>query len=214
MDMFSYNDFDHLYNLWKNEQRTNIRLNAIILSTEMPGLDEKITGFISDYIRVFDDMSGPNVAVYVSSNNTKDNYPYPGESNERFRDVYREISYSLGRLLQVTPEQFPCIVFFDNLIRAKDIVVIELIPILGQEPEPGEISRFFVSLFTLTQLIAALPDEKRLKALRKAVILKWGKKKDLDKYVQKAQALLPFADIAIKTADVISKYVFGGRPDS
>ena len=101
-----YSSFERLYYLWKNEQRPETRLTAIILSTEMPGLDKKFTHFVTEAGSILDNLSGPEVAIYVSSNNKYDE-TNPTEQNEFIRNKYKEISYSIGRLLKVSPEQFP-----------------------------------------------------------------------------------------------------------
>jgi hypothetical protein len=201
-----YYSFQRLYFLWKSEQRHGTRLTAIILSTEMPGLDKKITQFIGSSTSQLDDLSGPEVAVYVSSSDERDGTD-PKEKDEYMRNKYREIAYSIGRLLKVPPEKFPCIVFFDNLIRPKEIVVIELLPILGSNAKTHEIGRFFLSLFTITQNIVSLPEDERLESLRKAIIKKWGKKKDLENSIQTIKSSLSFVEIAAKTVETITNIV-------
>ena len=188
MDLFS--TFDELYGYWKRLDDVRTPLTAIILSTEITGLDRKITHFVIDNREELDNMSGEACAVFMAT---------PQKNIQKYlvsKDLvrgYREISYAIGRLLGVLPEQFPSIVFFDNLIRPKQTVILSLASLLGPEPADGEIAAFFRSLFTITHQVSGASPEQPLKELQQAISKKWQNKQgsgiDFAKIVSTAVSL-------------------------
>ena len=183
----TFSTFEELYKYWKEAERVQTTFTAIVLSTEIAGLDKKITNFIIDHKNELTDMSGKSCAVFMET---------PIKNFTKITTLpYKEISYSVANLLKVTPDKFPSIVFFDNLIRPKKMVLVTLAEILNSESSDDELASFFRALFTITQECAA-SKENRLNELEKAIQKKWktGKQSNVD-FTKIAETTLSITEI-------------------
>jgi hypothetical protein len=183
-----YDSFDELYKYWLRAEKAKTPFRAVLLSTRSPGLDRHITGFVFANLEELNDMTGSSCWMFTAA---------PRNSDFARAGVYREISYSVGRLLGIEPGQFPCIVFFDNLIRPKQTVVVSLAAVLSSEPDDAEILGFFRKLSDLLHKTAALPAEKRLPAFHKVVASTWRQTKGSPiGFVDAMQITLSVSEIA------------------
>ena len=192
--------FDDLCRYWKRAEQTRTPFRAVLLSTEIVGLDKKVTNFVLGNVEELNDMSGDSCTMFVSTPRKASSLFLP--PNLKIR--YEEISYSIGRLLGIPPDHFPAMVFFDTLPQPRQMVVISLGSILGQEPADEDIVTFFRSLFTITDNLRYLPEEKRLPALRKAVVNKWsGKGRRNANFVKVIETTLSLSEIAKNVVEII-----------
>ena len=183
-----YDSFDELYKYWLRAEKAKAPFRAVLLSTRSPGLDGRITGFVFANLEELNDMTGNSCWMFTAA---------PRNSDFARAGVYKEISYSVGRLLGIEPQQFPCIVFFDNLIRPKQTVVVSLAAVLSVEPDDAEILGFFRTLSSLLHKTATVPAEKRLPAFYKAVTSKWKQTKSSPiGFVEIVEITLSISEIA------------------
>lgn len=191
--------FEELYYYWKKAERVQTPFRAILLSTEIAGLDKKVTDFVLNNVGELKDMSGKSCAMFMVTPRKFIDLP------QKLEAQYKEISYSIGRLLQVPPAHFPAIVFFDVLTHPKQMVLVSLAPILGQEPTDEELVHFFRTLFTITDELADIPDEKRLAALQDTIIKKWGKNKKQNKnFARIIETTVSLSEIAKNITPIIA----------
>jgi hypothetical protein len=183
-----YKSFDDLYQYWLRAEKAKTPFRAVLLSTQSPGLDGRITSFVFEHLEELNDMTGSTCWIFT---------PAPRNSDLAREGVYREISYSVGRLLGINPDQFPCIVFFDNLIRPKQTVVVLLSSVLSSDADDVEILGFFRTLSSLLHKTATVSSEKRLPAFQKAVASKWKRTKNPSiNFVEAVELTLSISEIA------------------
>jgi hypothetical protein len=183
-----YESFDDLYQYWLRAEKSKTPFRAVLLSTQSPGLDGRITSFVFANLEELNDMTGSTCWIFT---------PAPRNSDLAREGIYKEISYSVGRLLGIEPEQFPCIVFFDNLIRPRQTVVVSLPSVLSSEADDVEILGFFRALSSLLYKTATVPGEKRLPAFHKAVASKWKRTKNSPiNFVEAVEITLSISEIA------------------
>ena len=53
-----YTTFDELFGHWKEIEQTAVPFRAVLLSTEVAGLDKKVTDFVFKNLDELNDMSG------------------------------------------------------------------------------------------------------------------------------------------------------------
>jgi hypothetical protein len=186
--MGSYSSFDELYWYWRQMREVQAPFYGVLLSTESVGLDKAITDFVTGHLDELHDMSGQSCWMFT---------PAPRDSQLPKNDIV----YSVGRLLHVMPEQFPSIVFFDNLIRPKQTVIVLLAPILGSEPTPEELLAFFRTLFTLTENFAVTQADQRLPAFQKAVNAKWKNSKDW------SPGFVRMVDVTLSISEIVKNVI-------
>jgi len=195
--------FDELYRYWKRAEQVQTPFCAILLSTEIAGLDKRVTDFVLDNVSELNDMSGTSCAVFMATPRRKNRELLYLPSTLETR--YKEISYSIGRLLKVSPEQFPSIIFFDNLTHPKQMVVVTLASILGSEPTDEDLVHFFRGLFTMTQNLADNSDGQRLQALQNAIVSKWEEKKATGiNFAKVVETTLTITEIGKNVTNVIN----------
>ncbi|MCX7753753.1 MAG: hypothetical protein N2117_00720 [Anaerolineales bacterium] len=188
-----FSSFDELYHYWRKAEQVKTPFRAVLLSTELAGLDRRVTHFVLDNIGELNDMSGDSCAMFIATPRKISTLALP----PGLEIQYKEISYSIGRLLQIPPDHFPAVVFFDTLIHPKQMVIVLLSPILGQEPTDAAIVSFFRSLFTITQELKHIPDEKRLPELKKAIEKRWSNNKRQDiNFAKVIKTTLSLSEIA------------------
>ncbi len=183
-----YDTFDELYQYWLRAEKAKTPFRAILLSTRSPGLDGRVTSYVFANLEELNDMTG--TACWILT-------PAPRNSGFAKESVYKEISYSVGRLLGIEPDQFPCIVFFDNLIRPRQTVIISLASVLSPEADDAEILVFFRTLSSVIHKTSKEPDEKRLPAFEKAIASKWKSAKNTPfDFVKAVKITLSISEIA------------------
>ena len=59
--------FDELYHYWKKAEQLQTPFTAIMLSTEIAGLDKKVTNFVVDHKDELTNMSGNSCAIFMAT---------------------------------------------------------------------------------------------------------------------------------------------------
>ena len=193
-----YITFAHLKSYWREVRQHNAPFYALLLSTENTDVDAKITNYTYENPDELHDMSGKDCWIFT---------PVPKGFILGGVIAGQEL-YSIGRLFDVLPEQFPCIVFFDRLTRPKQVVVVSIASILGSNPTKDEITSFFRSLFSITQSLADSPIQKRAKLLHEKVLEKWDNKKTLGARLTRVVELVkPLSEIIKNMSEAVSSLV-------
>jgi hypothetical protein len=166
-----YVEFDQLLEYWKQADELNAPFKAMLLWTQSTPLESKLTSFVFSNIDELNDMSGNSCWVFTA---------IPKNVRAVLWPMSKEISYSIGKMLNINPDQFPCMVFFSNFSQPKGIVYLPLKSVLNASSEDDDFLSFFRKIFSLTHQLSNCPEEKRLRELRSAVNSKFTRKHKME----------------------------------
>lgn len=202
--------FDELYKYWKQAENSETPFTALLLSTTLSNLDKRVTYFVQYNRLEINNMSGKDCAIFAMLPPQHLLQPFslqPLSIQRHLREI-QDVSYDVARLLNISPETFPSLVFFDNLVRPKQTVVISLKNILGSEPSDDELATFFRTLFTITHDVADAPKDDRLERLQITVAQKWQLSTNPPKadFVKIVETTLSVSEIVKNVVEIAMKF--------